>query len=57
MMQLEKMNERFIKDDADRYVSITDVAYKLLQTVSDNYRDQYSVTFAQAKFKNSLKEH
>lgn len=43
-MQLEKIDERFMKDDVNRYVSITDVAYKSLQTVSDNYRDQYSVT-------------
>lgn len=56
-VQLGKIDERFTKDDADRYVGITGVAYKPLQAVSDNYRDRYPVTLARAKFKNPSEEH
>jgi len=43
-MQLEVIDKDISKDDADKYIKITNVTYKSLQIVSVNFSDQFSVT-------------
>ena len=50
-VQLGVIDKDITKDDADRYVEVTGVAYKPLQVVSANSSDRFPVTVARVVFK------
>lgn len=56
-VQLEVIDKDFTKDDADRYVEVTGVAYKPLQVVSANFSNRFPVTVARVVFKNPAAVH
>jgi hypothetical protein len=56
-VQLGVIDKDITKDDADRYVEVTGVAYKPLQVVSANSSDRFPVTVARVVFKNPAAVH